>query len=63
MNRTFKEQHLFDIEIFSNIINAFTVTSLMHTCWIKSINFFWKKHADPKMETCHKPWITFIDAI
>ncbi len=41
MNRKFKRKHLFDIEIYCNIINVFTVTfdqfnaSLMN----KSINF------------------------
>ncbi len=36
------EQHLFEIEIFSNIINVFTVTfDHFNASWLnKSINFF-----------------------
>ncbi len=50
MNR----QHLFEIEIFCNIINVFTVTfdqfnaSLMN----KSINFFQINLTDPRLFEC-----------
>ncbi len=42
MNRKFKEQHLFETEIFCNIINVFTVTfdQYNESLLIKSINFF-----------------------
>ncbi len=45
MHEKFKEQHLFEIEIFRNIINVFTVTldSFNASLMNKSINFFFKK--------------------
>ncbi len=40
-----REQHLFEMEIFCNIVNVFTVTfDLMHPCWNKSINVFLKNN-------------------
>ncbi len=48
MNRMFKKQNLFEIELICNIINVFTVTFdyLMHPCWIhlSKINL-----TDPKL--------------
>jgi len=42
MNRSLKEQHLFEIEIFCNIINVFTFTFNQFNAPLlnKSINFF-----------------------
>ncbi len=51
MNKHFKEQHLFKIEIFCNITNVFTATfdqfnaSLMN----KSIHLFKKSLIDPQL--------------
>ncbi len=41
MNRSSKEQNLHEIEIFSNIVNVFTVTFYI-LLLNKTINFFWK---------------------
>ncbi len=51
MNKHFKEQHLFEIDIFCNITNVFTVTFAQFNASSlkKTIHLFKnKKHIDPK---------------
>ncbi len=43
-----KEQHLFEIEIFCNIINVFTVSFDQFNASLIDINFFKKKSTNPK---------------
>ncbi len=52
MKIKFKEQHLFEIEILHNIIDAFPVTFKQFNVYVlnKSINFFKKNYVPQTFE-------------